>query len=58
MARVAISRRRAISADFFAQLFRKLREGNIVDGSRGPRGGYMLASDPATTSAGDVLRAI
>ena len=58
VARSEIARRQGISADYVAQLFSKLREANIVDGIRGPGGGYILARDPATISAGDVLRAV
>lgn len=58
VARSEIARRQGISADYVAQLFGRLREAGIVDGIRGPGGGYVLGRDPATISAGDVLRAV
>jgi Rrf2 family iron-sulfur cluster assembly transcriptional regulator len=58
VARSEIARRQAISPDYVAQLFRSLREAGIVDGIRGPGGGYILARAAATISAADVLRAV
>ena len=57
-ARQQIAERQGISADYVAQLFRKLREAGIVKGVRGPGGGYVLARDPAAITAGDVVRAV
>ena len=50
-----IAVRQEISADYTAQLFRGLR---AVEGVKGPGGGYRLARDAATISAGDVVRAV
>ena len=58
VSRQDISERQGISADYTAQLFRGLREAGLVQGIKGPGGGYMLARDPATISAGDVIRAV
>lgn len=53
-----IAKRQEISADYMAQLFRQLRTAGLVDGVKGPGGGYRLARDAATISAGDVIRAV
>ena len=53
-----IARRQEISADYVAQLFRRLRAVGLVEGVKGPGGGYRLARDAATISAGDVVRAV
>jgi Rrf2 family protein len=53
-----IAARQEISADYVAQLFRQLRMAGLVLGVKGPGGGYRLARDAATISAGDVVRAV
>jgi len=57
-ARRDIAKGQGISADYVAQLFRLLREAGIVRGVRGPGGGYALARDVASITAGDVVRAV
>jgi Rrf2 family iron-sulfur cluster assembly transcriptional regulator len=52
-----IAERQQISADYVAQLFRQLRAAGLVEGVKGPGGGYQLARDAAAISAGDVMRA-
>jgi Rrf2 family iron-sulfur cluster assembly transcriptional regulator len=56
--RKAIAARQAISNDYLAQLFLKLKRAELVNSVRGPGGGYMLAQRAAEISAGDVLRAV
>ena len=53
-----IAERQGISADYVAQLFRRLRAAGLVEGVRGPGGGYRLVHDAATISVGDVVRAV
>ena len=53
-----IAERQNISADYVAQLFRGLRAAGLVKGVKGPGGGYTLARDPTTISAGDIIRAV
>jgi Rrf2 family cysteine metabolism transcriptional repressor len=53
-----IAERQNISADYVAQLFRELHAAGLVKGIKGPGGGYTLARDPATISAGDIIRAV
>jgi Rrf2 family cysteine metabolism transcriptional repressor len=53
-----IAARQEVSADYVAQLFRHLHEAGLVEGVKGPGGGYLLAREPATISAGDVVRAV
>ena len=58
VARCDIAKRQGISADYVAQLFRRLRAAGLVEGVRGPGGGYTLARDATTICAGDVVRAV
>ena len=53
-----IAERQEISADYVAQLFRRLHAAGLVEGVKGPGGGYRLACDAATIRAGDVVRAV
>jgi Rrf2 family cysteine metabolism transcriptional repressor len=53
-----IAKRQEISADYVAQLFRHLRAAGLVEGVKGPGGGYRLTREAATISAGDVVRAV
>jgi Rrf2 family cysteine metabolism transcriptional repressor len=53
-----IAARQEISADYVAQLFRQLRKAGLVEGVKGPGGGYRLVRDAATISVGDVVRAM
>jgi len=55
--RQEISRRQEISADYVAQLFGRLQSAGLVEGVKGPGGGYRLARDVALITAGDVVRA-
>jgi Rrf2 family protein len=58
VSRQDIAARQGISADYVAQLFGQLGDAGLVEGVRGPRGGYLLARDPASIRAGDVIRAV
>jgi Rrf2 family protein len=56
--RQEIADRQAISADYLAQLFVKLRRAGLVNSVMGPGGGYVLARPAPEIRAGDVLRAV
>ena len=58
VSRQDIAVRQEISTAYVAQLFRRLRAAGLVDGVKGPGGGYVLARDAATIRAGDVVRAV
>jgi Rrf2 family cysteine metabolism transcriptional repressor len=58
VSRQDIAQRQAISSDYVAQLFRQLRAAGLVEGVKGPGGGYRLARDAAAISAGDVVQAV
>jgi Rrf2 family cysteine metabolism transcriptional repressor len=58
VARQDIADRQEISADYLAQLFMSLQAAGLVEGVKGPGGGYRLARDPAQIRAGDVFRAV
>jgi len=53
-----IAERQEVSADYVAQLFVLLQSAGLVDGVKGPGGGYRLARDAGSISAGDVVRAV
>lgn len=57
VSRQDISERQEISADYVAQLFRPLQSAGLVEGVKGPGGGYRLIRDPSLIRAGDVVRA-
>jgi Rrf2 family iron-sulfur cluster assembly transcriptional regulator len=58
VARRDIAERQDISADYVAQLFHKLQDAGLVDGVKGPGGGYRLARDVGEITAGDVVQAV
>lgn len=58
VARQDIAERQDISADYVAQLFRPLQEAGLIEGVKGPGGGYRLACDAATITALDVVQAV
>lgn len=52
-----ISERQQISADYLAQLFRLLQAAGLVEGIKGPGGGYRLARAPERIHALDIVQA-
>lgn len=54
----AISERQCISLSYLEQLFAKLRRNNIVRSTRGPGGGYKLASPVDEVSVSDIILAV
>jgi Rrf2 family protein len=52
-----IGARTGLSDSYLEQIFTLLKNGRIIRGSRGSRGGYELAADPSTITVGDILRA-
>lgn len=53
-----ISEVQDISLSYLEQLFSKLRRYNIVEGVRGPGGGYRLARPPEDISIADIINAV
>jgi Rrf2 family cysteine metabolism transcriptional repressor len=58
VSRQEISERQEISADYLAQLFMHLEGAGLVEGVKGPGGGYRLTRDPSLIRPGDVVRAV
>ncbi|RLL50083.1 Rrf2 family transcriptional regulator [Mariprofundus sp. EBB-1] len=54
----AISERQFISLSYLEQLFRRLRENDLVTSVRGPGGGYLLAKDAEDISVAEIIRAV
>jgi len=53
-----ISRSEDISLSYLEQLIAILRRAGLVGGTRGAHGGYRLTADPASITAGQVVRAL
>ncbi|MGC8945390.1 MAG: RrF2 family transcriptional regulator [Anaerolineae bacterium] len=56
--RAEIARRQGISPDYIAQLFRQLERAGLVQGVKGPRGGYRLTRPPSEITVGEIVRAV
>ena len=53
-----IAKRQGISEKYLEKIVRLLRKGGLVDGMRGPGGGYMLAHPPEKITLADILEAV
>ncbi|MBA7510144.1 HTH-type transcriptional regulator CymR [subsurface metagenome] len=53
-----ISKREGISKNYIEQLFVRLRHAKLIKSVRGPKGGYLLISQPRRIKIGDVVRAL
>ncbi len=53
-----IAERRHLSDNYLEQIFLLLRKAGLVESIRGPQGGYRLARDPSSMTAGEVIRAV
>lgn len=51
-----IAERQGISKKYLEQLFIPLRKGGVVEGVRGPNGGYRLARHPSEIALDEVIR--
>jgi Rrf2 family protein len=58
VSRQDIAERQEISADYVAQLFRHLQSAGLVEGVKGPGGGYRLTREAALIRAGDIVQAV
>lgn len=54
----SISDNQGISLSYLEQLFSKMRKRNLVSGTRGPGGGYVLARDVDQISIADIVLAV
>ena len=54
----AISLRQGISLSFLEQIFLKLKKYNLVQSSRGPSGGYLLARTPEEIKLSCIIKAV
>jgi Rrf2 family iron-sulfur cluster assembly transcriptional regulator len=53
-----IAERQGLSAAYLEQLFARLRKAGLVEGVRGPGGGYKLARPAEAVSVADVISAV
>jgi Rrf2 family iron-sulfur cluster assembly transcriptional regulator len=58
VSRQSIAERQELSADYVAQLFRRLQSAGLVVGVKGPGGGYRLARDASQITAKDVVQVV
>ncbi len=58
ISRAEIARRQGISPDYIAQLFRRLEQAGLVQGVKGPAGGYRLKRHPSQITVGEIIRAV
>ncbi len=54
----SISDNQGISLSYLEQLFSKMKKSNLVEGTRGPGGGYVLAKDVDQISIADIVVAV
>ncbi len=54
----AVAQREGLPEAYLEQLVATLRRSGLVTGKRGAGGGYMLSRDPASITAGHVVRAL
>jgi len=53
-----ISLRQGISISFLEQIFLKLKRNNLVQSSRGPKGGYLLTKSPEEIRLSSIIKAV
>lgn len=53
-----IAKRQNISLSYLEQLFARLRRAGMVEGVRGPGGGYQLSRDPMQINIADIITAV
>lgn len=53
-----IAKRQGISLSYLEQLFSRLRRSGMVEGVRGPGGGYQLIRDASLISIADIITAV
>lgn len=58
MSLAEIAKSEDISLSYLEQLVTVLRRAGLVGGTRGAHGGYQLTADPASITAGQVVRAL
>ena len=52
-----IARRQEVPLRYLEQIFGELRRAKLIEGKRGPTGGYLLSRTPETITIGDIIRA-
>lgn len=53
-----IARRQEVPLRYLEQIFQELKRAKLVEGKRGPNGGYSLARGPESITLGDIVRAV
>lgn len=53
-----IAKRQCVKLKYLEQIFLKLRKARLIEGKKGPGGGYMIAKDPEEIRLGDIVQAV
>lgn len=53
-----IARRQELPLRYLEQIFQELKRAKLVEGKRGPNGGYSLGRAPEHITIGDIVRAV
>jgi Rrf2 family iron-sulfur cluster assembly transcriptional regulator len=53
-----IARRQAVPLRYLEQIFQDLKRAKLVEGKRGPHGGYSLGRAPEAITIGEIVRAM
>ena len=54
----SIAEGQRISQSYMEQLFMRLRRGGLIEGARGPGGGYRLGREAADISIADIIKSV
>lgn len=54
----AIAKRQCVKLKYLEQIFLKLRKARLIEGKKGPGGGYLIAMDPKKIRLGDIVQAV
>lgn len=54
----SIAEGQRISQSYMEQLFMRLRRAGLIEGARGPGGGYRLGKEPGEISIADIVKAV
>lgn len=54
----SVSKRQDISEKYLEQIFSSLRKDGIIEGKKGPQGGYFLTRDAKAITVGEILRSL
>ncbi|KPK67614.1 hypothetical protein AMJ87_13085 [candidate division WOR_3 bacterium SM23_60] len=54
----AIAKRQCVKLKYLEQIFLKLRKAQLIEGKKGPGGGYMITKAPEQIRLGEIVQAV